>query len=415
MWTRFHIKCIVCDKVTNLRLQIPEREKLPISFKCLGCSSDFKALLTVDFKKYSWDFKVERGTLIDGDFQRGDYFYEYSDTLPTALPSSQPHDMVVPTIRLGTDELMRLKGIKDKRKSHTEEEWGYFKDLTKAFERFDKPIIEKLSKEIIGDKYPTEYFNYSNDLDYQRNYFLVLNYLMYPWIDFDNHSTFVSWIDKNIFNKANLSNADPIDFVENIMTDDYCKKIRREINDLSIRFTDLRDYFLYATNQPSTADTFISNESYLLLKNFYTDCFEFLGRTSHLIFRLQNFFERGNQNAVPTGAPRNITDAATFSSLDHGQKLDILLLSTEVVLRDVYLNSFNSKLRNRINHFKARLDEKTHIISYYPVTKRPDEEHQIKYAEFLSVSLDSFNSVLKIGQLVKHVIIYKEALKASAV
>lgn len=411
MWVRFHIKCTICEKVTNLRLQIPEKEKLAINLKCLGCAADLKALLSVDFNNYSWDFKVERGVLIDGDFQSGDYFCEYSDTLPTAPPSSQPHDMIVPTIRMGTDELMRLKEIKDNRKSQREEDWEIFKVLTKAFERFDKPIIEKLSKQLIGDKYISSYFKYDSDLDYQRIYFLTLNHLMFPWIDFESYSAFVSFISQSVFNKVHLTNSDLIDFVDVVMNDDYNKKIKQEINELTIRFSDLREYFFYATNQPSATDSFASNEGYLLLKHFFTDCFEFLGRTSHLIFRLQNFVERGSQNSVPKGVPRNVTSASVFSALDHGQKLDILLLSTEPAFREMYVKSFNSKLRNGINHFKARLDQTTHIISYYPVTKRPDEEHQIRYLDFLTASLHSFNSVLKIAQLVKHVTIYKEALK----
>lgn len=411
MWTRFHIKCNNCEKVTNLRIQIPERKTLPVSLNCLGCMSELKATLYVNFEKPGWDFKVERGILVKGEFSSGDFFQEFSDTIATGRPSDKPHDILMPTIRIPTGEFEKRKDTKDKRKFHTKEEWEDFKDLAKAYIRFDKPIIEKLIGKIIGELYPKEYFVYRKDLDYHSNYFLTLNYLVFPWIDFKNHLDFVSWLNKNIFNKTNVNNPDLLDFVNNITTDELCNKIRNEIGELTIRFVDLREYFFYANNGQNTGDSFASIHDFTKLKNFYTDCFEFIGRTSPLIFRLQNFFERGNQNAIPAGAPKNVTSAATFAALDHGQKLDVLNLSAELEPKLLYSNSFDSKLRNGINHFKAKLNNETQIISYYPITKKPDEEFQLKYIDFLNLTLDSFNSVLKIGQLIKMVTVYKVVTK----
>lgn len=413
MWTRFHIKCNSCDKVTNLRIQIPEKKTLPVSFNCLGCSSELKATLFVNFEKATWDFKVERGTLITGDFHSGDFFYEFSDTLSTSKPSDKPHNILMPTLRMPTSELEKLKDTKDKRKMHSNEDWEDFKDLARAYIRFDKPIIEKLVKKIIGVIYPDSLFVYKIDLDYHRNYFLSLNYLVYPWIDFDNHSNFINWLDKKIFNKGNIGNIELLDYINNIVTDEVCNRIRSEASELIIRFVDLKDFFFYANNEHAGDHAFAAVQDFTLLKNFYTDCFEFIGRTSHLVFRLQNFYERGSQNAVPTGSPRNVTTAATYAALDHGQKLDVLNLSSELEPKLLYTNSFDSKLRNGINHFKAKLDNKTQIISYYPITKKPDEEYQINYIDFLNLSLDSFNSVLKIGQLIKMVTIYKFASKTT--
>ncbi len=409
MWTRYHIKCSNCDKITNLRIQIPERTILPVVFTCLGCSSELKAVLTVDFEEGGWNFQIEKGTLVEGEFNGGDYFYEFSDVLATSKPSSKPHDKFMPTMRLETGDFEKLKNIKDKRKIHTNEEWEDLKDLLKAYVKFDKPILEKISKRIIGDIYPDEIFKYKNDLDYHRNYFLCLNYLIFPWIDYHNHSDYVHWLTDNIFNESNLKNPDLLDFVENITTNDLCNKLRNEISELVARFIDLREYFFYANNRALKNEAFAAIQDFNKLKNFYTDSFEFIGRTSTLIFRLQNFFERGNQNIVPTGVPKNINTAASFAALDHGQKLDILNLSSEPTLKLLYTKSFDSRLRNGINHFKAKLNPENQIISYYPITKKPYEEFQIKYIDFLNLCLDSFNSVLKIGQLIKIVTVYKVA------
>lgn len=411
MWTRFHIKCNNCDKVTNLRIQIPEKEILPVTLNCLGCSSELKATLLVDLKKMNYDFKVERGTLIKDDFASGDFFYEFSDTLATKKPSITPHDIVMPTMRVPTDELMKLKETKDRRNIHSCEVWEDFKDLAKAYVRFDKPVIEKLIKKITGGFFPEHFFKYEIELDYHSNYFITLNFLFSPWIDFENHAAFVDWLDNNIFNKSNITNSELLDFVNNVATDIFCDKIRKDIAELTIRFVDLRNLFFYAFHDVSGTGSFAGVQDFTQLKSFYTDCFEFIGRTSHLIFRLQNFSERGGQNAIPTGCPKNVTDASTFEALDHGRKLDVLVLSNEEEPILIYTKSFDSKLRNGINHFKAKLDHNTQIISYYPITKKPDEEYKISYIDFLNLTIDSFNSVLKIGQLIKMVTIYKAAKK----
>jgi hypothetical protein len=81
-------------------------------------------------------------------------------------------------------------------------------------------------------------------------------------------------------------------------------------------------------------------------------------------------------------------------------------------LKNIYNNCFDSKLRNGINHFKANLNTDTQIISYFPVIKRPEEEYTISYLNFLNKTLDIFNSVLKIGQLVKIANVYRFMLSS---
>lgn len=411
MWTRFHVKCNNCDKVTNLRIQIPEKEILPVVFKCSGCSSELKGTLKVDSIKGGFDFTVQRGILVRQEFDSGDYFFEFSDTLATAKPSTTPHNMVMPTMRIPQQDFHKLKITKDGRKLRSNEEWEDFKDLVRAYENSDKPIIEKLSIALLKRIFPPEKLSIKSELDYQRNYFLVLNNFIYPWIDFDNHAEFVEWLSKIFFDRKNLKNPDLQDFIYNVMTKDVCNRIKLEAGDLTIRFSDLREYFLYAYNEHKIAEEFVAIEGFNLLKNFYTDCFEFVGRTSHLIFRLQNFSERGNQDSIPDGCPKNVTTATEFVALDHGQKLDILTLSNQTEPKSVYTKSFNNKLRNGINHFKAKIDNETQVIYYYPITKKPDERFQIKYIDFLNLALDSFNSVLKIGQLVKFINFHKLIFK----
>ena len=390
MWTRYHIKCKNCGKITNLRLQIPERTELPIEYNCPECKSEIKAKLKVDIKNAGWSFKVERGELVQGDFLSGDYFVEFSDTLPTKKPSKEPHESVMPTLRIPTRKLLELKDIKDRRKMFSEEDVGDFRDLTHAYSDFNVGVIEKLSQKILGKHLPAKLFEFKIDLDYHRIYFIALNHFIFPWIDFENHIEFVKWLYKDVFTEKNKDNTELIEFATNIITEDYSNHLRKEISTLVNRFIGLREYFHYAYNENSITDTYASIESFDELKNFYTDCFEFIGRNSHLVFRIQNFVERGGLDAVPPGTPRNVTNANEFSSLDNGRKLDIINLSAQDIPKKVFSNSFDSKLRNGINHFKAKLDLENQIICYYPITKRPEDEYQISYLDFLNKTLDIF-------------------------
>lgn len=262
----------------------------------------------------------------------GDYFYEFSDTIPTKAPSDQPHDTIMATLRMPTKELMDLKETKDQRKMFSDEDWQDLIDLTHAFARFDKNVIERLSKKMLSGIYPDSFFNFKIDLDYQRAYYSVLNFIVYPWIDFDNHSEFVNWLNKNIFTSTNKTNAEIINFVQNIVTDDVIQNLREEISELIIRFIGIKDLLYFAYNEKSTTDSYVSVEGFVKVKNFFTDCFEFIGRNSHLIFRLQNFQERGMLDAVPAGVPRNVSNASDFAGLDNGRKLEILKLYIQIYM-----------------------------------------------------------------------------------
>lgn len=413
MWTRYLIKCNSCEKITNLRVQIPEVETLPISFQCLNCTSEIKALLSVNFQNFTWKFDVSRGQLTTGDHDKGDFYYEFSDTIATKKPSIEPHSILMPTMRMPLELLEKLKLKKDLRKYSSNEQWENLKDLTRAYLRFDKKVIEKLVFAIIGDVYPEEFFRYRIDLDYHRNYFLALNRLVSVWINFLDHAEFVDWMSFNIFNSENFNTNELNRYVNDIFDIDVSDKIKADIADLTIRFVDLREYFYYANGDEINADEFAGVNNFNLLKSFYTDCFEFVGRTSQYIFMIQNFFERGSVDNVPPGCPRNVIDGESFSQLNHGEKLNVLNLSTYEILKMIYNDCFDNKLRNGINHFKARLDPDTQIIYYYPITKRPNDEYNIPYIDFLNKSLNLFNSVLKIGQLAKIVAVYRFAMENS--
>lgn len=402
MWHRVHIQCDTCEKVTNLRVHIPEKKEVPINFKCLNCSSELKASVHVDFSVPTWEIKVHKGIPVNGEFNEGDYFYEFSDSVATRPPSDKPFDGIMPTLRKSMESFIKQKEIKDSRRIHTNEEWEDVKTLARAYARFDKAIIDRLAQKLIGDIHPKEFFNYKIDLDYHRAYFLSLNFFVFPWIDSDSHSDFVTWVSGNIFNESSLSNAELTSIVNEYAGEPNYSKVQNEIAELIVRFIELREYFEYAyIDGQNAVDNFAANHDFSRLKNFYTDCFELLGRESHLVFRFQNMKERGGQDNVPTGSPRNVNSADDFKGMNHGNRLDIIELSSDDEPKLIFSNSFDSKLRNGINHYKAKLDPDSQVIKYYPITRDPEREFTIDYIDFLNKALDCFNSVLKIGQIYK--------------
>ncbi|WP_159476497.1 hypothetical protein [Chryseobacterium sp. 18068] len=401
MWNRYKINCQTCEKVTNVRLHIPEKEKLELSFNCPNCSSEIKGVLHVNLEEGSFYLDMKRGNLVYGHPNQGDYFYEYSDTIITNKPSEELHNIMLPTFRLPRKQFDALKDRKDLRLFFSEDIWTDLKDLTRAYIRFDMSNIEKVGRKILGNKNDyVDYLECKIEPDFHRIYFLSLNHIIYPWIDFDNHRDFVLWLTQNVFVENNVEELK--EFVD--VFDEYvCEKIREDMGGLLIRFIDLKDYFLYANPEDLRKDGFAAINNFDHLKTFYTDCFEFMGRTSQYVFRLQNIYERGNQNSVPPGTPRNVTDADSFALLKNGLKLSIIELSTEENFKRIYRNCFDSRLRNGINHFKVKIDANTQLITYFPLENRSSQEFTIQYIDFLNKSLQLFNSALKIGQIMKMV------------
>ncbi len=401
MWNRYKISCQTCEKVTNLRLHIPDREKLEVSFNCSNCSSEIKGILHVNLKGCNFDLKMMRGSLVFGHPNEGDFFYEYSDTIATNKPSKEVHNKMLPTFRLPREQFDVLKEKKDYRLLFSDDTWNDLQDLTRAYVRFDKFNIEKLGRKILCNKNGyADYLECKIEPDFHRIYFLSLNHLIYPWIDFDNHRNFVLWLTGNVFIENNLV---ALKEFSDVFDEDVCKKIREDIGGLLIRFINLRDYFLYANPDDLRKDGFAAIHNFDQLKTFYTDCYEFIGRTSQYVFRLQNLYERGNQNNVPPKAPRDVKDADSFALLKHGRKLSILELSAEENFLNIYRNCFDSKLRNGINHFKVKIDAQTQLITYCPLENNPTQEFTIQYIDFLNKTLELFNSVLKLGQIMKMV------------
>ena len=402
-----------CGKLTSLRLHIPERKELAVTFDCLNCNSEIKGKLIVDYENTRWDLELERGEMIFSDTSEADYYVEFSDTLPTSPPSSEQLSNILPSMRFVEDDnFFELKYIKDSRLFAQQSEWDTLKDLVKAYKTLNKNIISKLSYNLVKHVDPDINSKLEEDLDYHMTFSFTLNYFLHPWVYSSSYKEFAEWTSNFYFNEDRLSNTNIINFATEILSDSETKQISDDFCDLIIRFIDVRDFLLLANALDIETETYVSVTDFTTLKNFYTDCFEFVGRNGHIIFRLQNLFERGDQDLVPDGCPRNVNSANDFQRLDNGKKIDVINLSNEETLKDLFSNSFNHRLRNGINHFKSKFNTESQIISYYPITRRPNEEHTIKYFDFIKLCLNIFSTVMKFQQFLKISLIYKRVLVA---
>jgi hypothetical protein len=404
MWTRYHLKCDNCNNVTNLRVQIPEKEVLPIRFSCGYCSSEIRANIIVDLEHIKYSIEVEKGCLIkDMEFNDGDYYLEYSDTLSVGKPSKTPHDQIMPTLRMDSKDFMIAKIKKDLRIDMEDYDWDLFKDLTRSYSKNEQDAYEMILNKIIDNKTIP---NLNTEIGYHKSFIDVRNMFLNSWIDYEEIEDYKKWLHKKIFTKKFFLKTDINQYLF-IYTNDYIEEMQYYICDLIIRFIDMRKYLIYSYGTNSVGDNYVSEQDFISIKNFYSDCFEFVGRYSHLVFRLQNIYERGSQNIMPNGVPKDVVSADIFMSIDNGRKLDIINLCSEVIPKRVFCSFFDNKLRNGINHYKTIYEEATQIIKYYPITRNPGQEFTLSYMELLGLSLKAFTAVLKIHELIKFVKIYE--------
>ena len=380
-----------------MRIQIPDKETLQVRFPCHECETDLGGILLVDFKNITFDFKVERGELINFDIDGGDFFVEISDTLPTKKPSKEPHLTILPTFRL--KDIFGTKIAKDLKIIVKDEDWENLIDLCVAYKNLNKKAIKTITSElIIKLALPIPKFEY--DIEYHMAFFNCLNHIIEPWLNIDFDS-FIQFLKSDVYNNHQVYFPKIQSFFSTNLNNENLDSLRVDCCDLIIRFIQNRENFFYIYKEDVTDDEYISNENFITLKNLYTDCFETLGKYAHLIFRLQNIIERGDEDSVPSDAPRDITDANSISHRSHGNKLEVLEKSNIPEFEKIYSqNTFDHRLRNGINHQKARLDKKKQIISYYPINNRPNQEFIMGYNDFLKNTLSSFSAIFCLSQLI---------------
>ncbi|AUC23429.1 hypothetical protein BTO15_15555 [Polaribacter sejongensis] len=437
MWIRYHIKCHNCKKVTNLRLHLLSREKQDVKFNCPNsdCRTVLEAQLDIDYEKFqsytmdipdasfqgfhrnfleSLDFKILRGEKTEGDFESGDFFLEYSDKLPVKKASTEPHNKFMATVRDPKNVIE--SGQRDNiRTLYDNNKWNELKDLVTAYQISNKKNIETISNRLKKEcvLLQEKEFEFQTDLGFVNAYFFILNHFVFPWIDYEKHSDFIQYLFDTLFKESAFKNPQLNDVADYYTNDSFLQNFNHECSSLINEFIDLRFDFVYTFQDVDFKEKNISTINFTKLKSFYTDCFEFLGRYSIIPIKFMNYVERGDITAMPAGTPRNVNNPDDFENLSNGSKMEIFNKYSTGEIFEIFENRFDSKLRNGINHFKAKLDSESQIISYYPITKRPNEEYQISYSEFLLKSLNIFESVLRLNQFIKMFYYYNRDRKSA--
>jgi hypothetical protein len=435
MWIRYQIKCQNCQKITNLRLHLISQDKQSIKFDCPNpdCQSKIEGNLLIDYYKFknykpklitrikalfnksegfkgftknfhqSLELIMSRGELIRADFDSGDYFLEYSDGLAVGKASETVHNKWTPFLRENFKNMEKIGMINSMRNLYDNEIWNDLIDLINAYNIFNTENIKSISSRIKTKCKLIENisFDFSSNLGFINAYFVILNHLVFPWIDFEKHSDFIEFLFNKLFSPASLENRELEIICSTYTENDFLKKFNHDCSLLITRFIELRDLFKLTYQNVDFKESIISNPNFTEVKSFYTDCFEFLGRYSIIPLKLMNVIERGSIDSMPSGIPRNIFSTIDYDLMNNGNKIEVIEKCTTIEIVELFTERFDSKLRNGINHFKTKFNSNTQIISYYPVTKRPNEEYQISYEDFLLKALNIFESVLRLNQFIK--------------
>ena len=400
MWVRTLLKCRLCGKVTNLRLEISGPPQQEVKFECLGCTTIIGGTLYIDYEEIETSFKPINCTKISGDFlSGGDYFVEYSFDKPVAKPSSQPHNLLTPYLRQfpGTGGALDLIARARWSRSISNTDWYNFHSLNNAYIQQNYATFRK-----IATIYLTEKYLMKKRIDLQQAFYQLHYLFLGPYIPVEKNYDIILQMTNYIGQKKEPFVSQIQVFVEHLYNSGYLQAWQKDITGILDNFADNRDWLApfavhLMTSKPS-GDSWLSPEHYPVVKQFYTDMFEVLGRLLMAVIGLNNIEYRGNYQAMPSDIPRSIRTWEDFYELSNGLKFRFCQENPFWVL--VYNNTFDHKLRNGINHNKAYLDHNSQVISYYP-DKRGAKCLQIKYYDFMAHTIRTFWALFDMHQLVK--------------
>ena len=393
MWNRYLLRCSNCGKVTNLRVAIEGNSRQIIKFSCPNCKSIIGGVLEIDYEKITFNLTPTGCTIIPGAFDEGDYFAEYSEGLPVSKPNTNGHVLLTPfmrTIRMskGRDDFLYKQQYYQ---SIKEDDWTDLENFNRAFIEKNFSLMKK-----IASKY--RFYNrevLDKDIEIYVNKILFeINYtFLYPFLDETELKRNMELIDKYIEERRLDTNT--INFIDHLINNGYVDRWLREIFDDLKLFIENREKFRPAVFYPlsSISDQqllgeFISTEYFLGVRNIYTNIFETQGRLLSIFYGMDNVDERGKYDLINHN--KDIKKWKDFFSISNGKKIQYL--SNNPLWKSILKDTFDSKLRNGINHNKAVINLDTQIISYYP-NKNSDEEYKISYYEFIYKILISFRSL----------------------
>lgn len=133
-------------------------------------------------------------------------------------------------------------------------------------------------------------------------------------------------------------------------------------------------------SNPYGGKLFLSTTDYSEIKNLYAELFELLSRWSMLLVGLENLKMRGDYDKLSTTKP-----LSDFCNMSNGKKSEYI--SANCWLKDYYLQTLDNKIRNGIDHAKAKYNTITQILEYCPNINKPNEKQKIALIDFIFIIL----------------------------
>lgn len=400
MWVRTLLKCRLCGKVTNLRLEISGPPQQEVKFECLACKTTIGGTLHIDYENVVTSFKPINCTKVSGDpLSGGDYFVEYSFERPVAKPSSQPHHLLTPYLRQfpGAEGALDLIARARWSQSISNADWYNFHSLNNAYIQQNYDTFRKIASIYLTEKYPTK-----KRIDLQRAFYQLHYLFLAPYIPIEKNHDLVLQMTYHIVRKKEPFVSQIQVFVNHLFNSGYLQAWQKDITEILDNFADNREWLapfaVHLMTSKASQDYWLAPEHYPRARQFYTDMFEVLGRLLMAVIGLNNIEYRGNYQAMPSNMPKYIKTWEDFSELSNGLRFRFCQENPFWVL--VYNNTFDHKLRDGINHNKAYLNDNSQVISYYP-DKRGGKRLQIKYYDFMAHTIRTFWALFDMHQLVK--------------
>jgi hypothetical protein len=342
MWCRYHLKCNVCGKATNLRLHIAGSKYQDINFLCGECKSTIGGRLELIPEKTTWKFTPSNCVHVKGDFfTGGDYFVEYSEAFPSKPPSKTPHHPLTPFMRnlpsedpSGNPEDWILKP--------NEDEWRELSSLNRAYLSRNKTFYDKIS-----DKYEKKVsilINYDKkDMDDSIN--AIHTWYFGEFLDLLEQKRNFSYIRDYLLTRDAVVLIQRFDFACELKDKEFLDKCKREIfnifEDISTKNNYLRPAILRENGkQFSSDDEFIPNEDFSSVRSIYTNIFESLGRLLTIPFGLDNIDREGSYDSLPHGIPTGNGTWEDFLLVDQGKKMNYF--NSNLLWRHIYRDSYDN-------------------------------------------------------------------------
>ena len=391
-------KCSVCGAITLLRIQMPLWfEEQPIAVGCKGCGGRIRGTLKVGPPPKA-ELRLENATVVDepsdGSIVReiecvGEFPATKHPDEAAGAPKITP--FIAATSAMGMDAMEEYR-------QHVHAFYGFWKEKREKWATIHDLLVA--GNHTLALQQMDAHFPHSKDpgLDAYtalHRYFeitgvycgLLLPDAVQPMKDpaigylagiFRRHEAKFPALLRYAFDEYKLTDATFEGFA---LLGRFMQMFHQFLPVIALTYyPNYSPAASYGTTQVITTATFET------VKGLYADSFEWLSRALVPLMAAANLDERGDINSMPAPTSptrQQVNDLNAFKFLAHGAKARFI--NTSQFLSSYWSGLLDAELRNGLNHYKAKFDPVTQVITYYPYndSQRADTSKTIFLIDFV--------------------------------